>query len=116
MRKKKRLGEFREMICYVGLHFTNSLETQVGEGFIDRFIEEAIEENKLAFGGGGQAYKYEGSVTAMAYRGSVSEAQRSAVEQWLIKEPEVVEYYITPLFDAWYVDLDSVKENWVKKS
>ncbi len=114
LRKKKRIGEFQELGFKAGFRFSKELNTETSNNLIDRFIQEAIEDNGLQFGGGG-GYEWDGFVALDKVRGSTTNLHREAVEQWFIQESEVLEYFITPLIDAWYGDFDNVEIEWVKK-
>ena len=115
LRKKKRIGEFQEFGFKVGFRFSSTLTKNTRNDLLDRFIKEAIEDNGLQFGGGGGETEWDGFVALDKTRGSASENHREAVEQWFIQEPEILEYYISTLIDAWYGDFDTVEENWIKK-
>ncbi len=68
---------------------------------IDEFISQAIEARGLVCGGGGQKPEWNIFVT-LDGRGSVMEEHRAAVQQWLAMRPEVEEFRVGPLVDAWY--------------
>ncbi len=46
---------------------------------------------------------------------SASDQQRDAVEQCFIQEAEVLEYYVTPMVDAWHDNYDDEEIQWVNK-
>lgn len=100
LRKKLRKGEFQELGFEVGYACSEGLTDDACDAVFDRFILEAIEGNDLAFGGGGPR-RVDGFVTVWG-RGSVTEAQREAVERWLAASPEVKRFEIGPPVDAWY--------------
>ncbi len=113
--KKKRIGEFQEFGFKVGFRFSSELDTETRSDLINRFIEKAIEDNSLQFGGGGGGDEWDGFVALDKPRVSATNSHREAVEQWFIQEPKVLEYCVTPLIDSWYGDFDNVEIEWVKK-
>ncbi len=70
------------------------------DAFIDAFLEQAIEANGLAFGGGGRR-EWKGFVT-LERRGSAIDGHRQLVQRWLESQSQIVEYQVGPLVDAWY--------------
>ncbi len=114
LRKKKRVGKFQEFGFQTGFRFSDELDIRSRNDLIDRFIEKAIEDNGLQFGGGGES-EWNGFVELDKPRGSTSNHQREAVKQWFIRESQILEYYVTPLIDAWYDDFDCIEKQWVKK-
>ena len=81
LRKKKRVGEFQEFGFEAGFRFSNGLDTKTRNNLIDRFIEKAIEDNGLQFGGDGGGSEWNGFVTLAKARGSTSNHLREAVQQ-----------------------------------
>lgn len=100
LRKKKRLGEFREL----GFAIQAQLRSSSKEGrldFIERFVD-AVERRALLFGGGCSLEGLlEGLIMPRA-RGSASAEDREAVLQLLQNAPEIARYEVGPLKDAWY--------------
>jgi uncharacterized protein YggL (DUF469 family) len=66
---------------------------------IETFIAEAIEGNDLQFGGGGGGDRQDG-VAEPHTTNAATEAQRQAVEAWLRRHPQVVEFAVGPLGDG----------------
>lgn len=93
LRKKKRLGEFREY--GFGVKFSIPDDSDWNPIFW-AFVEEAIERNGLLFGGS----PHGGFVTKNARRASTTENDRIAVEAWLKSRPEVSDITVGPLRDA----------------
>ncbi|MBW1787097.1 MAG: DUF469 family protein [Deltaproteobacteria bacterium] len=116
LRKKKRLGEFREFGFKAGFRFSDQLTTEARNHLLEKFIKEAIEKNGLQYGGGGGGNEWNGFVALNKLRGSTRQRHRKAVERWFIHEAAVKEYYLTDMIDAWYGHLDSVDINWVRKA
>jgi uncharacterized protein len=100
LRKKLHQGEFQEMGFEVRFRISSDLDELAVDALIDTFLEKAIEANGLVFGGGGRA-EWNGLVT-LERRGSVTEAHRQLVERWLASQPQILEYHVGPLVDAWY--------------
>lgn len=94
LRKKLRVGEFREFGFAVGFRVSPALSTQGVDELWNRFILDAIEARGLAFGGG-----QEGFVTKVGH-GSATEADRDAVRAWLTARSGVDDVKVGPLEDA----------------
>jgi uncharacterized protein len=101
LRKKKRLGEFREFGFLVRFRFAAKLSMDERNALLDDWIRSAIEANGLLFGGGGRNSHWEGFVT-LDRRGSATEGHREAVNRWLKSESRVSEFEVGPLVDAWH--------------
>ncbi len=101
LRKKFRRGEFQELGFRLDVKFKPNLSEAVFDNFYDGFIA-LIEENKLAFGGGGSPESFQGFITAWEkYRSPLAE-QREKIEKWLENYPEISESEVGKLVDAWY--------------
>ncbi len=114
LRKKKRIGEFQEFGFKTGFRFSDELDTITRNELIDRFIEIAIENNELQFGGGGE-FEWNGFIALEKARGSTLDHHREAVKQWYIQESKILEYYITSMIDAWHGDFDNLEIQWLRK-
>lgn len=101
LRKKLRLGEFKELGFEITVEMTEGMNEEQLDAFISVFIEEALENNDLDFEGGGNTAALFG-IVVLNKRGSVSEEQRSAVEAWIKDRTEVKNATIGELVDAWY--------------
>ncbi len=101
LRKKLYKGEFQELGFSLRLRIRPGLDETAQERIFDAFLLEAVEARRLAFGGGGQEGAWDGFVTRTG-RGSASEEDRAALTHWLDDRPEVEDYAIGPLIDAWY--------------
>lgn len=99
LRKKRRLGEFRENCFELKFELSSALSDDDIGAFTDIFIG-MIESNGIQFGGGG-GHRWSGIVQGPC-RGSATEAHRKAVLEWLDRQPNVVNTYAGPLRDAWY--------------
>ena len=101
LRKKLRLGEFREYGFDVSYRLRDDLPETEADDFLFRFLEKAIEANSLACGGGGRPPAYEFCVVS-DHRGSPTQEQHSAVGSWLGAQVEVVDHSVGEFFDAWH--------------
>ena len=101
LRKKRRVGEFQEF----GFDATYTPATELSaydcDKLLEAFIEQAIEANGLACGGGGFV-RMEFFVTRMKRRRSATDADRRIVQNWLESRADVVSFNIGGLRDAWY--------------
>ena len=95
------MGEYQEL----GFDVTYTPATAVSftdrNKLLDAFIEQAIEANGLACGGGGLE-TMELFVTRLKRRGSATDADRHVLQQWLQSHVDVVAFHIGELRDAWY--------------
>lgn len=101
LQKKLHRGEFKELGFSLSFRFSNELTKEERNSLLNDFIQQAIEANGLVFGGGGAGNIWDGFVTLDARRGSVSEAQREKVIEWLIGNAGILEYDVSLLCDAW---------------
>jgi hypothetical protein len=99
LRKKRRIGEFREDCFELRFHINPSLDTDGIDTVTDAFIE-MIEASGLQFGGGGFA-EWSGVVQG-PFRSSATEEDRAAVLAWLANHPEIVDASAGTLRDAWH--------------
>ena len=101
LRKKLHLGEFQEFGFDVACRFVKNLSDDQIDRFIDTFIIEAIENNGLCCGGGGDKNEWSVFVTRDG-RDSVTESHREKVASWLKSNEFVAEFEVGDLMDAWY--------------
>jgi uncharacterized protein len=101
LRRKQRLGEFRENVFGVRYSLRPGLHAGAADDFLWLFLEQAIEANGLLCGGGGQGENWEFYVS-LAGRGSPSEEQRAAVGAWLAQQAVVRAYAVGEFFDGWH--------------
>jgi len=101
LQKKLHVGEFQELGFEVRFRCPDDISNNDFDALIDAFISQAIEARSLVCGGGGQKPEWNIFVT-LDRRGSVTEEHRVAVQQWLAMRPEVEEFQVGPLVDAWY--------------
>lgn len=93
LRKKLHMGEFAE------LGFNMKLDVDyVDLGvWLDKIID-FTESRGLCIGGG---HKF---AFVCRRRGSCTDEDRLAYSEWLSSQPEVREWHISPLVDAWHSD------------
>lgn len=99
LRKKLRLGEFREDCFELTFEMDSALSAEQIDALGDSFIE-MIEQHNLQFGGGGKT-TWTGIVSG-PWRGSTTEADREQVLRWLRQQPEILSSSAGPLRDAWH--------------
>lgn len=100
LRKKLRLGEFRELGFALGFRIGAPWGSKGADEFIDAFLAEAVEPQGLGFLGGGRD-EWTGFVTAFGRR-SVTPSQRDAVLAWLRAHEVAHAVRAGPLVDAWH--------------
>lgn len=96
LRKKLRVGEFRELGFNVSFQHRAGLAEAEMDRFWDAFLLEAIESQGLEFGGG-----TEGFITVWG-RGSATDIHRERVRAWLTARSEIESVSVGPLVDAWH--------------
>ncbi len=96
LRKKRRLGEFKELGFPLAIQLVQGLNDDTQVTLWHALIVELIEPRGLAFGGGDSGY-----ITRVG-RNSATDEDRRAVVSWLRTRPEVVSVDAGPLEDAWY--------------
>ncbi|WP_404938832.1 YggL family protein [Pseudomonas sp. JDS08PS003] len=99
LRKKLCVDEFQELGFELNLDFKEDLAEEAIDAFLDAFLKEAMEANGLGYVGGDDF-----GLVCLSKRGSVSEAQRAAVEAWLKGRTELTSVEVSPLLDVWYPD------------
>lgn len=100
LRKKKRLGEFREMGFAVAIKWTSPTMDWA-------LIDGCIEPAGLGYGGGGRDGQDFGFISR--YRKGCTEADREHVRGWLETCPSVSAFVIGPLVDAWHISGSEVE-------
>ncbi len=101
LRKKYRVGEFRELCFHFSFDYKGDVEAPECEQFLHALIEDCIEANGLNCEGN---ITEDGcNITAKAEDAKLtSEAQRLAVKSWLEAREEVVVHSFSELEDFWY--------------
>ncbi|WLG47979.1 50S ribosome-binding protein YggL [Pseudomonas sp. FP1740] len=81
----------------LNLYFKEDLADEAIDAFLDAFLKEAMEANGLGYVGGDDF-----GLVCLQKRGSVTEAQRAAVEAWLKGRSGLTSAEVSPLIDVWY--------------
>ncbi|OOF70972.1 YggL family protein [Rodentibacter caecimuris] len=98
-RKKLHLAEFQELGFLVNWQFADNTPLEQIDNTVDRFIEEVIRPNGLAYEGSGYLH-WEGLV-CLEKIGKCDESQLQLVKQWL-ENNGVQQIEISELFDIWW--------------
>lgn len=99
IRKKRRVGEFREDCFQVEFEFIAELSPSERDAVLDRFIA-MIEEAGLQFGGGVDTRCT--GIVEFCGRGSATDQHREFVLGWIRNQPETFDEAVGPLVDAWH--------------
>lgn len=103
LRKKKHLGEFRQLGFSVDCRLRSGLSSAEFDLFTSEFIAQAIEAHRLEFGGGGSVDRGWSGVVCRAHRyDSTTDDDQAAVQHWLESRPEVESFRISDFFDVWH--------------
>jgi uncharacterized protein len=94
LRKKKHKGEFQEFGFQINLDLKPDFSLMETDLLIDEFIE-LIEQENLLFGGA----LSDGFITAE--KGSVSDSNKIAIENWIHSKKGIILSYIFERKDAW---------------
>jgi len=97
-RKKHHAGEFTEFGFTLSVQFDSPLDEAARERYVDALIEQ-VEALGLTYGGDESS----GFVTTYA-SGSVTMAQRDALQSWVRAYPAVARAEVSELLDAWHDD------------
>ncbi len=101
LRKKKRIGEFKELCFELHADLRDGIANAELSAFVDRLID-AVEARQLAFAGGaGRDHKLNGVITREG-RGSTTEDDRAALAAFLASDTTVVQHEVGDLQDAWH--------------
>jgi len=102
-RKKLLVGEFQELVFDTQISFAKSLDESAYDAFIDAFID-FVESRHLVIGGFGGSLPLSemDGLVSKAGPGSVTDADRQAVQAWLEQRAEVSKVVLGELVDGWY--------------
>ena len=87
LRKKLHKGEFQEFGFDINIQFQESFSNKEADKLLDDFIQ-TIEKQGLMFGGAFGTPAVEGFIAAE--KGSVTEAHKMAVEDWITSKGDIV--------------------------
>jgi len=98
LRKKLRVGEFREY----GLHFGFTLdESKIDfDTALNQWID-FVERQSWGFGGGGMSDQISGFVTQFS-RGSLTDKDQAALKTWFEAQAWIKTFTVGDLVDAWH--------------
>ncbi len=99
LRKKLRIGEFREDGFAVAASLAAGQSTAKCDQVLDDFLD-FLSHHGLQFGG--QCGPTWDGIVERTRRGSALERHRAIVGDWLDTHPQVASFQIGPLFDAWH--------------
>ena len=101
LRKKKHLGEFQQLGFIVNFTCRRDLSPSDMEMIQDRWFENFCKPRGFERCGIAWLFnQYEAFVCRP--KGSATDWDRKCAEDWLKRQPEVVEVHVGPLIDAWY--------------
>ena len=89
LRKKLRVGEFKVLGFAIAFAFRDGVNDGAAFALLDAFVEEAIEAQGLRVAGLVFPGRKQFAVVSLDGPGSVSPAQRAAVEAWLQERAEL---------------------------
>lgn len=98
-RKKMHLAEFQELGFLVKFQFNEGTGIDQIDATVDRFIEEVIKANGLAYEGSGYLH-WEGLV-CLEKLGKCDESHRELVKNWL-ENNGLIQIEVSQLFDIWW--------------
>lgn len=102
-RKKLRVAEFTEHVFDVEIKFSQALDDEPYDDFVDDLFGFLEQRGLLggAFGGRMPLTETSGVITTIE-RGSPTEEDREAVGQWLRARSEVADVRVLELADGWH--------------
>ncbi|MEH8033666.1 YggL family protein [Gallibacterium anatis] len=98
-RKKMHIAEFQELGFLVNWQFAEKTSVEEIDQTVDRFINEVIKPNGLAYEGSGYLH-WEGLV-CLEKIGKCDESQRQLVKSWL-ENNGLQQVEVSELFDIWW--------------
>lgn len=96
LRKKLRLQEFREFVFHVRFDLTVPNTNEANDAFTDKLFP-FVEGNNLLINGTLTDFYVQPE-----RRRSATEADRQVLLGWLAQQPEIVNFEVGPLADAWH--------------
>lgn len=98
-RKKMHIAEFQELGFLVNWQFAENTSVEEIDQTVDRFINEVIKPNGLAYEGSGYLH-WEGLV-CLEKIGKCDKSQRELVKSWL-ENNGLQQVEVSELFDIWW--------------
>lgn len=99
LRKKLHVDEFQELGFSISWNFAKGTDVETIDKTLDKFIDEVIEPNGLAFDGSGYL-NWEG-IVCLQKIGHCTEEHRQLLKSWLEKHG-AQEIVVSELFDVWW--------------
>lgn len=99
LRKKLHIDEFQELGFSVSWRFPEGTSVETIDATLDKFVDDVIEPNGLAFEGSGYL-QWEGLV-CLQKTGHCTDSHRELVGKWL-EEHKLQEVKVSDLFDIWW--------------
>ena len=99
IRKKRRVGEFKELGFVLTFALSNDVADASVDRFVDDFVNDVVERRGLVCDGGcGRTWDV---FVTKAKRMSATDDDRAAVAAWLGSRSDVGDVHVGPLVDAW---------------
>jgi uncharacterized protein YggL (DUF469 family) len=92
--------DFRQLGFPVSFLVSSDAEVSPFRLVLEAFRYEVLAPNSLECGGGCDRNRFQGFVTR--WEGSASEGDRREVSDWLRRRPEITEYDVGKLVEAWH--------------
>ena len=99
LRKKLHIDEFQELGFSVSFRFAEGTPVETIDATLDKFVDEVVEPNGLAFEGSGYL-QWEGLV-CLQKTGHCTDAHRDLVAKWL-EAQQLQNVKASDLFDIWW--------------
>lgn len=95
-RKKWHLKEFQEFGCESNINLDPTADF---DEFVGDFVVNAVENNGMRFGGGGNVDELEGYIELGKRKVYLQNLE--ILKKWLDNHPSVIKWTLSPLEDAW---------------
>ncbi len=97
LRKKLRVGEFDIPLLPIAFEMKPFDTIEARNGFLDRFITEAIEAHDIQFGGGGTDLIWSGFAEPTGRSLTITDEQAEAVRFWIAAQSEIARSAVGPI-------------------
>lgn len=104
IRRKKRLGEFKEYCAPIAFKIVPGTDM---EAFLNEFLTDAIEANACCIGGGGDDERFDGFLE-LGQSIDNPEEKLEKIVAWLNAKSEVEKVAAGKITDAWYGPFDDI--------
>jgi uncharacterized protein YggL (DUF469 family) len=101
LRKKLHVAEFRQFGFEVAVLLAGDPDEKAADDFLDAFILEGIEANRLSCAGGGGPKRWHFIVQPDDRYGG-TKSDRDRVAYWLAQRPAVEQFRVGALIDLWH--------------